>query len=120
MNNFADHFREQAIPHLRERARFAGWMLALGEWGWAEAEHHVLMDAIMRGAGRLADSVFEDLNKWISNAIERQEAEFRPAIEAWRKRDSAITASTDAWNSALEERFGWASYQEAAPAWTMI
>lgn len=118
MSTFADDFRAEVIPSLQQRARFAGWMLAVGRWTFPEAEHHVLIAAMMRGAGRLPEQILEELEKWVGATIERYDAEFRPGVEAYRRQIAATVDDVAAWNRDLDDRFGWgASYREVAPIW---
>lgn len=66
---FAIAFRQHVIPHLRKRCAVNSCMLALDFWDWNEAFYDCLHLACNRGALKLDDATFRQLQDWIATEL---------------------------------------------------
>jgi len=89
---FADTYREIVTPILRERCRYHGFLLALGDEGFAEAHDAVTAIAYDKGAASLPDSVQFAIDEWIGAQILKHCDEFTPQIQESINRADRIAA----------------------------
>lgn len=73
-------FLALVVPDLRKRCRFMGSQIALDLIGFEEAVGVVWSEARRRGALRLPQQSYSDLEDWIATSILKAEVEFRPSV----------------------------------------
>jgi hypothetical protein len=80
--SFDDTYREIVTPILKERCRYHGFLVALGDESFSEACIEVMHIANERGATRLSDENYGRLDGWVASLIMKHWNHFEPQVEA--------------------------------------